>query len=79
MTEAEILTYLKTIVSEETKVPIGKIENSHTFFELGLDSISAVYLLELVENQYSIELKALDLWDYPSIGAFAAFVQSIKK
>lgn len=79
MTDAEILTYLKTIVSEETKVPIEKIENSHTFFELGLDSISAVYLLELVENQYSIDLKALDFWDYPTLGAFAEFVQSIKK
>ncbi len=71
MNVENIISYLKEIVATETDQPIDSINENNTFFELGLDSINAVYLLELAEQHYNITLSPLDFWDYPTIEAFA--------
>ena len=54
--QQEILIYMKEIISAETNIPVESIKDTNTFFELGLDSINAVYLLELAEQKYKITL-----------------------
>lgn len=66
----EIKTYFKSIIAEELNISISSIKDDDTFFDLGLDSINAVFLLEVVEQHYKITLSPLDFWDYPTIGAF---------
>ncbi len=68
--QQEILIYMKEIISAETNIPVESIKDTNTFFELGLDSINAVYLLELAEQKYKITLSPLDFWDYPTLKGF---------
>lgn len=66
-----ILEYFKTLVHQETGMDVSQIDPDSTFHQLGLDSISAVYLLEQVERQYSISFTPLYFWDYPTLRKLA--------
>ncbi|MEQ8926244.1 MAG: acyl carrier protein [Fulvivirga sp.] len=70
--------FIKHIISQESGISINEIKESQSFFELGLDSISAIYLLELVENEYQIALTPLDFWDYPTIAEFSNYLVTTK-
>ncbi len=53
----EILTavsveYLKLLVAEETKIPVGKVNPRVDFGELGLDSIMIARLNEIIEKRF---------------------------
>lgn len=69
-----IVTYITEIIAKEQKIDASKIQASASFFELGLDSISSIYLMELVENQFQIKLTPLDFWDYPTIESFSEYI-----
>lgn len=66
-----ISNYIKELISEETGVRVSEIKDSDSFFDLGLDSISAIYLLEVIENHYNITISPIDFWDYPTIKLFS--------
>lgn len=70
----QIATFIKEIIAKEQKIDSSKIQASASFFELGLDSISAIYLMELVENEFQIKLTPLDFWDYPTIDSFSDYI-----
>ncbi|HNP18525.1 MAG TPA: acyl carrier protein [Fulvivirga sp.] len=71
LTENDIINFISKIISEEGNLNEEDIKPEDTFFELGLDSISAIYLMELVENEYQITLNPILFWDYPSIQSFS--------
>ncbi len=71
LTENDIINFISKIISKECGLNEKDINPDHSFFELGLDSISAVYLLELVENEYRITLSPILFWDYPTIQSFS--------
>jgi acyl transferase domain-containing protein/surfactin synthase thioesterase subunit/acyl carrier protein len=60
-------------------VPVTRIAPSMTFRNLGLDSIMAVQLRNLLEPELGITLSVAMFWSYPSLQAFAAFLsQSVE-
>jgi acyl carrier protein len=69
--EQNIVNFIKNIISKECDIAIDTIAPENSFFELGLDSISAVYLLELAENECKLKLNLLLFWDYPTIQTFS--------
>ena len=75
-TKLEIEAYLKLIISEELGVAIDNIDSDLSFYELGLDSINSMFLLEKVENQFNVSLTPLYFWDYPTISAFSKLLAS---
>lgn len=77
MTRNDILAVVRTAISEETKIPIGEIGEGNTFFELGLDSVTSIFVMERIENQLHIALNPIDFWDYPTVGQYAGRVQDI--
>lgn len=70
----EITTLLMKIISSETKIPIDEISPAHSFFELGLDSISAVLMMEELEKELGVTLNPMYFWDYPTIEKYASYV-----
>jgi len=76
-TVQQIIVHFKTSVAEEMKGQPSEINEDDTFHELGLDSISSVFLMEEVEKEYNITLSPLCFWDYPTIRLLAVYVQSL--
>jgi len=67
MNKVELTNLIKQLIAKEIKTNSEEV-NVHTkFFELGLDSISAMYMIEELENRLSITISPLDFWDYPTI------------
>ncbi len=78
MIRQEILTKLKEEIAEETGLAIAEIDDSATFFSLGLNSISAVYILDKLEKELKVEMNPLFFWDYPTVELFVDYIASLK-
>lgn len=74
MTRPELLTLLKTIIAEETGIALNEIADTDTFFNLGLDSVSCIFLMDKLEKKIKLELNPMFFWDYPSIDTYADFL-----
>lgn len=71
MTEGEIRNILVRYIAKELKTNQQTVSIEDSFFDLGLDSISAMYLMEQLENELKIVINPLDFWDYPTINTFS--------
>lgn len=74
MTRPEVLTLLKSIIAEETGIHVNEIADTDTFFNLGLDSVSCIFLMDKVEKKFGVELNPIHFWDYPSIDTYVDFL-----
>lgn len=74
-TKEDIASFMNKIIAREKNIGIDDISQDSTFFELGLDSISSVYLLDLLERKFNISLNPLAFWDYPTINLLADHIK----
>ena len=68
----DIVTFMKKVVAAETRIPDTSIDEDMSFHQFGLDSISSIYLLEKVENEYDVTISPLYFWDYPTLRLLAS-------
>lgn len=73
-TQEEILVLLKEIISSETGISIDEIKDSDSFFNLGLDSVSCIFLMDKLEKSLHIELNPIHFWDYPTLDMYTIFL-----
>jgi acyl carrier protein len=78
MTKAEILRKLKQVIAKETGLPVEEISDSSTFHSLGLDSISAVFVLDKLEKELTVELNPMFFWEYPTVELLAGHITTLK-
>lgn len=74
MTKPELLTLIKTAIADETGIAVTEINDTDSFFNLGLDSISCVFLMDKVEKQLKVELNPIYFWDYPTLDTYTEFL-----
>jgi acyl carrier protein len=74
MTKSDLILLLKEIIAGETGISLTEIGDTDTFFSLGLDSVSCIYLLDKVEDKLNLALNPIHLFDYPSIDSYAGFL-----
>lgn len=74
MTRPELITLLKKVIAEETGISVDEIADTDTFFNLGLDSVSCIFLMDKVEKKLGVELNPIYFWDYPSIDTYTDFL-----
>ncbi|HKX86732.1 MAG TPA: amino acid adenylation domain-containing protein [Flavobacterium sp.] len=55
------------IINEMTPVNQGKVGVLDNFFEIGLNSLSIVKVAKIIQNDLDIELKVLDLFQFPNV------------
>jgi acyl carrier protein len=77
MTKAEVTARIKEEISRETGLSIAEIDDAATFYSLGLDSVSSVYILDKLEKQLKVEMNPLFFWDYPTVGLFAEYITTL--
>lgn len=53
------------------------VDDHHGFFELGLDSLSAIRLKQKLDSWLGLNLSATVAFDHPNIAALAAFLDSV--
>jgi len=70
----ELVTLMKKIIAEEAKIPEEEIQASHSFFELGLDSITSIFMMEKLEQELSVSLNPMYFWDYPTLESYAGYL-----
>jgi acyl transferase domain-containing protein/surfactin synthase thioesterase subunit/acyl carrier protein/short-subunit dehydrogenase len=58
------------------KTPASRIKSNMTFKGLGIDSLMAIQLRNLLENDLGLKLSVAMFWSYPSIGEYASFLQT---
>jgi len=71
------LGILKDEISRETRIPVSEIEDDAGFHSLGLDSISAVYILDRLEKKLGVTMNPLFFWDYPTVTLLAGHLTSL--
>lgn len=74
MTRPELIALFKSAVAEETGIAVIEISETDTFFNLGLDSVSCILLMDKIEKKLSVELNPIHFWDYPSIDTYVDFL-----
>jgi acyl carrier protein len=74
ITKEDAISFIIKLISEETGISSGEINETDTFFNLGLDSVSCIFLMDKLEKKMLIELNPIHFWDYPSIDTYADFL-----
>lgn len=64
----------KSAIAEETGIAVAEISETDTFFNLGLDSVSCIFLMDKIEKKLNVELNPIYFWDYPAIDTYADFL-----
>lgn len=73
-TREETIAIIKKLISDETGISINEIKETETFFNLGLDSVSCIFLMDKLERELHIELNPIHFWDYPAIDTYSDFL-----
>jgi len=71
MSYDQVLNFIKKEIAEETKFSVEKIDANASFHSLGLDSLSAILILNNIEKEFGIELNPIHFWDFPTPALFA--------
>lgn len=71
------VSLLKTLFSEELKIPPEKLGENDDFGRLGVDSIILAEMVKKIEKRLNIVLEPSVFWEYPSINAMAGYLNSI--
>ncbi len=74
MTQEAVIGLLKDLISKETGISAVEIKNTDSFYSLGLDSVSCIFLMDKLEKQLNIELNPIYFWDYPQLNTYAEFL-----
>jgi acyl carrier protein len=74
MKREDLIEVIKKLIAEETGIPATEINDSDTFFNLGLDSVSCIFLMDKLEKKLQVELNPIHFWDYPSIDTYSEFL-----
>ena len=78
-TKTEILQLLKEEIASESGIPASEISDTASFFELGLNSISAVFILDVLEKKLKVDMNPLFFWDYPTVELLADYLTTLTK
>ncbi|MGW9120203.1 phosphopantetheine-binding protein [Streptomyces sp. NPDC055663] len=72
---ADVLTDLIGVLGDVLRVKPEKIDPDQTFPSLGLDSLLIVEFVAVVNGRYGLQVRATDLYDYPTPASFAQEVR----
>jgi acyl carrier protein len=67
----ELIKLLIATTSRELKVSPDTIDVHTNFNNMGMDSLSAMYILDTLEKELNVEINPLIFWEHPTIDGFA--------
>ncbi|PTB95296.1 hypothetical protein C9994_11455 [Marivirga lumbricoides] len=72
--EEALITLVTQIVAKIVKSPASKIKSSMTFKGLGIDSLMAIQVRNLLEKNLETKLSVALFWSHPSIKEYSSFL-----
>ena len=69
--EATLRTWLVTYISSVLNLPGEGVPTDQTFDSYGFDSIEAVVMAGVMEEEFGVQVDPIQLFEHPSIDAFA--------
>lgn len=79
MKKEEALGIIKKILADVLYMDVQKIDPSKAFIDLGLDSILGVEFVSKLNKEFHLNVKAMKIYDYPSVDEFSVYVASIEE
>lgn len=61
-------------LSEELMIPMEEIEIHKSFGDFGVNSLTGMKLVDMIMEQYGLEISPTEIYDYTSISLFADFL-----
>lgn len=77
MKDDRFLGLLKLAIAEEMAQEAATIGNDDSFFDLGLDSMTCIFVMERIEKRTGLTLNPIAFWDYPTVSTFAAYLEGL--
>nr|QEO74705.1 phosphopantetheine-binding domain-containing pro [uncultured bacterium] len=72
----QVAATLRQMLADELSLPPDQIDDDMAFVDIGIDSISAVTFVRKINKQFTLAIAATKIYNYPTLGQFAAFVAS---
>jgi acyl carrier protein len=71
LSQNELIVFLQEQVAEFIKADPSEIDPDSEFINFGIDSMNAIYMIEVLEKKLKTEINPLHFWEYPTIRMFA--------
>jgi acyl transferase domain-containing protein/acyl carrier protein len=78
MNEQQLVDLIKNILLRMTHIPLKDLDSKKGLFDIGIDSLTSISLLEELEKRFSIELGIATLYNFPSIERLAAYLATLE-
>jgi acyl carrier protein len=78
MTYDEVKQCVVQAIADEMGLPPADIREDDSFFNLGMDSVSCIFVMERIENKLALELNPIYFWDYPNVKSLSQFISTLK-
>lgn len=76
----DLLNHLKSriiqCIAEVLKVEAGEVDNSTSFSDYGVDSITGMELIERINTEFKLTLKTTILFDYSNVDDLAGYIET---
>jgi len=70
-------SYLKTLIAIEIDIAVESVDETESFNNLGLDSISALDIIGKIEKEYTLNLNPTLLFEYDTIASLAQYFDQL--
>ncbi|MGB8193069.1 MAG: beta-ketoacyl synthase N-terminal-like domain-containing protein, partial [Chitinophagaceae bacterium] len=74
---SEVIRQLKEIFQTVLHIPATSLDESTTFTDFGLDSISGIEIIRLINKNFNTTLEAIYLYDYHTLHQLATLITAI--
>lgn len=68
----QLVALLLALTAKELRLREDQVDTMASFSDLGMDSLSAMYILDALEHKLKVEINPLLFWEHPTIDAFAS-------
>jgi acyl carrier protein len=67
-TTADVTAFLRSRISERTRVPENEFRSDTVLVDIGLESVDAVLICGEIEDAYDIEVEPSMMFELPTMG-----------
>ena len=75
ISQQEILKNITIFLAQELHMKVNEIEDDIEFIDLGLDSITGVTWVRLINEKYNLSIEATKVYSYPTLLQFSQFLK----
>lgn len=68
---SRVSDFIQAKVAETLGVKSEEINPDDEFMNLGLDSMHAIFLIDEIEREFSVEINPHQFWEFPTINSFS--------